>query len=377
LLHSVEVKGDLIWVMKPYVLGFISFFDTVKTGGKTMRSRIKRLFLSCMVMFLLFTLLTGCAERNDWKKAQQGNSVKAYEDYIKQYPDGKFVEKAKAAVEKMEWEQALATNTPGAFLTFMKKYPKSNYAAQAKAEVDKLIMPMGKDGAYMTLIQGGEFEMGCSDGLANEQPVHKVNLKPFYIDIYEVANAQYQKFVDETNYKRPNHWSDPLMSASSQPVVMVTWYDAIEYCKWAGKRLPTEAEWEKAARGGLIGSIYPWGDKITRADANYYGVDGKDFWERTATVGSTMPNGYGLYEVVGNAEEWCADHYGETYYKESPSENPAGPQSGKYYVVRGGSWGDEYRVQRDFALRIAMRRYADPYEATMYTGFRCVMDVEE
>lgn len=342
-----------------------------------MRSRIAKLFLGCMVMLIFVMLLSGCAERNDWKKAQQTNTLESYQAYLKKYPSGKFAEKAKVAVEKMEWDKALESKTAGALLTFMKKYPKSSFSAQAKAEIDKIIVQKGKDNSYMVLIPEGEFDMGCDVGNDDEKPIHKVNLKPYYIDIYEVTNAQYQKFVDETNYKKPTHWSDKTMNAPSQPVVLVTWYDAVEYCKWAGKRLPTEAEWEKAARGGLVGKLYPWDDKITQDDANYYGSGGKDFWEMTASVGSTIPNGFGLYEVAGNAQEWCADYYDSKYYANSPQQNPTGPSSGKVYVVRGGSWGDEYRLNKDFSLRVAARRSLDPYEANQYTGFRCVMDVEK
>jgi formylglycine-generating enzyme required for sulfatase activity len=341
-----------------------------------MKLKIKKLFLGCLVMLLLVAFVSGCAERNSWKKAQKENTIKAYQNYLREYPKGKFAEKANTIIEKMEWDDVLSANNTGAFLIFMKKFPKSSYYAQAKAEVDKLIFPKGKDSSLMVLIPAGEFDMGCNEGLEDEKPVHKVSLKPFYIDIYEVTNAQYQKFVDETGYKKPAHWTNNTLNAPNQPVVSVTWYDAVEYCKWAGKRLPTEAEWEKAARGGLIGKFYPWGDKITRDDANYYGVDGKDFWEFTAVVGSTTPNGYGLYEVAGNPQEWCADFYDANYYSVSPAENPKGPKSGKTYVIRGGAWNEEYRNNKDFGLRVAARRHADPYEATIDTGFRCAMDSE-
>jgi formylglycine-generating enzyme required for sulfatase activity len=345
------------------------------TGGKEMRSKNAKLFLGCMVMLVLVTLLSGCAERNDWKKAQQTNTIESYQAFLKQYPNGKFTEKAKTTLEKAEWDKATQSKMVGDLLVYLKKYPKSSFVAQAKAEVDKLIMPKGKDNALMVMIPEGEFEMGYNDGDEDEKPIHKVFLKPFYIDIYEVTNAQYQKFVDETNYKKPSHWKDPMMNAPNQPVVSVNWFDANEYCKWAGKRLPTEAEWEKAARGGLVGKPYPLGDKISQNDANFYGIADKDYWEKTAIVGSITPNGFGLYDVAGNAQEWCADIYDGNYYANSPQQNPTGPKSGKDYVLRGGSWGDEYISNKNFGLRVARRRHTDPFEANQYTGLRCVMDV--
>ncbi|MBI1925207.1 formylglycine-generating enzyme family protein [Candidatus Poribacteria bacterium] len=130
---------------------------------------------------------------------------------------------------------------------------------------------MGKDGAPMVLIPAGEFQMGSVDGNNNEKPVHTVYLEAFYMDVYEVTNAQYKKFMDATGHPAPRYWNDSKYNAPDQPVVRVSWYDAAAYCVWAGKRLPTEAEWEKAARGGLVGKKYPWGDSIDYSKANYYG----------------------------------------------------------------------------------------------------------
>ena len=120
-------------------------------------------------------------------------------------------------------------------------------------------------------------------------------------------------------------------------MVLVTWDDATAYAKWAVKRLPTETEWEYAARGGLAGKRYPWGDEITHDDANYSGAGGRDKWDKsTAPVGSFDANSYGLYDMAGNLWEWCADWYGENCYTDSPLKNPAGQDTGTYRVVRGG-----------------------------------------
>jgi len=226
---------------------------------------------------------------------------------------------------------------------------------------------IGKDGAEMVLIPAGEFLMGSNDGSSDKKPVHTVYLDAFYIDKYEVTNAQYKKFMDATGHKAPNYWNDSRFNDPKQPVVGVSWYDAKAYADWAGKRLPTEAEWEKAARGGLVGKKYPWGDKITHDDANYEGTGGKDIWVYPSPVGSFAPNGYGLYDMAGNVLEWCADWYDGNYYKVSPKENPKGPASGNWRVFRGGSWFDDVHN----LLRVASRDNDVPTGMGDDVGFRC------
>jgi formylglycine-generating enzyme required for sulfatase activity len=229
---------------------------------------------------------------------------------------------------------------------------------------------IGKDGALMVLIPAGEFQMGDSfnEGDSDERPVHTVYLDAFYIDKYEVTNAQYKKFMDATGYKAPYYWNDSTWNAPNNPVVGVSWYDSKAYADWAGERLPTEAEWEKSARGGLVGKRYPWGDNITHDDANYWEKGGKDIWSYTSPVGSFAPNGYGLYDMAGNVWEWCADWWGSNYYATSPKSNPKGPDSGDYKVFRGGSW------YLSSYLRTASRNYFDPTYAHygLSIGFRCV-----
>jgi formylglycine-generating enzyme len=223
---------------------------------------------------------------------------------------------------------------------------------------------MGKDGAPMVLIPAGDFQMGSNRD--NEKPIHTVYLDAFYIDVYEVTKAQYRKFIDATEHKAPAYWNDKDYNAPDQPVVGVSWNDVVAYCQWAGKRLPTEAEWEKAARGGLVGKRYPWGDTITHNDANYSGTGGKDMWDGKSPVGSFAPNGYGLYDMIGNVWEWCADWYDDNYYANSPKSNPTGPSSGLTRVLRGGSWN-----YHGLALRVSHRSYNAPPNMSSNVGFRC------
>lgn len=259
----------------------------------------------------------------------------------------------------------------------------------------------------MVLIPAGEFQMGSNDVNRDEKPIHTVYIDAFYIDVYEVTNAQYKKFVRATGHRIPEAlitigepksytfgsltyeykmveiWSDSDFSGDNQPVVGVSWDDAVAYADWSGKlfpsekRLPTEAEWEKAARGGLIDKKYPWGDSVTHDDANYSGIGGKDKWENnTSPVGSFPQNGYGLYDMAGNVSELCYDWFDYGYYENSPKQNPTGPSSGKFRVVRGGSYNSSIgkTVYYRGSIRIPERNSTQifrPWE----TGFRCVQDV--
>ena len=236
------------------------------------------------------------------------------------------------------------------------------------------------DGTTMLLIPTGTFEMGDSfrEGLPHELPVHTVSVSAFYMDVTEVTNAVYKQFLDATGHKAPNFWDDPTFNAPDQPVVGVSWFDAAAYAQWAGKRLPTEAEWEYAARGGRAGMRYPWGDEITHDDANYKGKNDKDIWDGPAPVGSFAENGYGLYDMGGNIWEWCADEYDDEFYAVSQEDNPI---SGKLItftnndfanvatrrVLRGGSWNSATNK-----VRVASRNFLDPQSTSQITGFRCV-----
>jgi formylglycine-generating enzyme len=308
----------------------------------------------------------------------------------------------------------------------------------------------------MILIPAGTFNMGGDNNQASpdEYPKHTVTVNTFYIDVTEVTNAQFKKFVDATAYKttaeRKPDWeelkktippgtprpADSLLQASSlvfkqsaqpvplndytqwwgwvkgadwkhpqgpssiiigkedYPVVHISWDDAMAYCKWTGKRLPTEAEWEFAARGGLINNIYPWGNEPVNAGkpkANSwegkfpYLNEKKDGYITAAPVKSYLPNGYGLYDMAGNVWEWCSDFYNQDYYKALEGKtalNPTG--AAKSYdanepyaikrILRGGSFlcNDSYCS----GYRVARRMKSSPDTGLEHTGFRCVMSVQ-
>jgi serine/threonine-protein kinase len=273
----------------------------------------------------------------------------------------------------------------------------------------------------LAYVPEGEFWMGTSEDepvsnyeYMDERPLHSVYLNAFWIDQTEVTNAMFQGFVEATGYqtdaemrgwswvgyyKRNSDrykkedgafWNTPLGAESNikgledHPVVNVSWNDAAAYCKWAGRRLPTEAEWEKAARG-TDGMRYPWGDQplageyLNFADVNVNdepdqdGID--DGFRYTAPVGS-YPAGaspYGAMDMAGNVWEWVADWYGFDYYVTTPYNNPEGPSSGKYRVLRGGCWID--KAERTRAANRAWGNYAfEPDASANYVGFRCAMD---
>ena len=218
-------------------------------------------------------------------------------------------------------------------------------------------------------IPAGTFTMGNSSGQAeaDELPLHNVEVESFYIAVHELTLAQFKEFAEETEYKIRGAWKG---SGSNHPVVYVTWFDAVEYCLWFSRkyeinaRLPTEAEWEKAARGGVDGRNYPFGDSISASDANYSSSGTKE-------VGSYAPNGYGLYDTVGNVFEWCSDWYLKDYYQKSPDKNPQGDLTGVgvWRSVRGGSFN--YDSSKAYS---ANRAAFAPQVSKPDIGFRIVIE---
>lgn len=254
----------------------------------------------------------------------------------------------------------------------------------------------------MKLIPAGEFRMGSNSGGVygtDEKPVHSVYVDAFYMDKYEVTNAEYAEFLnakgkhadaDQTwlnvgheraRIKYVNSVYRAKAGYENHPVTLVSWYGAMAYAAWKGKRLPTEAEWEKAARGGLAGLTYPWGNSIDGTRANYSLKD-------TTVVGKYPANGYGLYDIVGNVWEWCLDEYNMDFYAVSPSQNPLSGANSIQWILdnytgikttrvkRGGSWGSNITAIDERGVRLANRNYGAPTNVGTGLGFRCVRAVE-
>jgi formylglycine-generating enzyme len=256
----------------------------------------------------------------------------------------------------------------------------------AQAVVPQHLQPpatyKNKLGLTLLLIPGSIYLIGSppeeTGRYWHEGPQHKVHLSAFYITDKEITNAQYGQFLTATGHATPLYWLDKNLNAPDQPVVGVTWQDALDFAKWLSHvtgeeyRLPTEAQWEAASRGGLTGQPFPWGDQppengqrfLANYNPNPYDRDGFRF---SAPVGSFPPNGYGLFDMAGNVAEWCWDWYDPTYYATSQYKDPIGPPSGRYRVIRGGSW---YTLARE--LRCAARQFFRPSRADGFIGFRLV-----
>jgi formylglycine-generating enzyme required for sulfatase activity len=239
----------------------------------------------------------------------------------------------------------------------------------------------------MRIVPGGSFQMGSVSGGESERPVHEVFLDTFEMDVAPVTNHQFNIFANETHYqtmaqRNGGAWGFDGMEFRAiaglswldyatpdrmlHPVVLVSWDDARAYAKWARKRLPTEAEWEKAARGGSMDCVYPWGQaEPDGTQCNFARQPGKV--PPTSEVGKFSPNSYGFYDMVGNVWQWCNDWYSELSYVNSSPKNPTGPKNGSLRVRRGGAWN----VIQAFRLRCSNRGAIDPNMAVPNLGFRC------
>jgi len=268
--------------------------------------------------------------------------------------------------------------------------PSSTPTPQPSATPEDTPTPTGypqeisdNSGAAMLLVPAGKFEMG-SKGLSKiEEPIHTVYLDDFYIDKYEVSNEQYAQFLNEegNQFEGLANWieaNDPDLRVhevegewivepgyENYPMNEMTWYGARAFCEWRGARLPTEAEWEKAARG-TDGRLFPWGEKATCENANYYGCN-YDLVPVDSYPESISP--YGAYNMAGNIMEWVNDWYGDGYYASSPEVNPQGPDSGTHKIFRGGSY-----INGAHHIRTTYRWPKLPVLTYVATGFRCAKD---
>lgn len=250
----------------------------------------------------------------------------------------------------------------------------------------------------MAVVPAGDFWMGRyrmwlldeigwqTEIRMDDRPMHLVHVDAFAIDRTEVTNRDYGRFVEATGHRIPFHWrkGDPPREEPRLPVYNVSWDDARAYCAWAGRRLPTEAEWEKAARGGLEKKAFPWGDVFEPVAEGPPVSEGEEqasettpmahygYPEGPTEVASFPANGYGLFDTVGNVWEWVADGYELHYYSVSPRRNPKGPEDAPYRVIRGGSWAD----RDDRLLSVFYRNFSEPATRTSTIGFRCAASLE-
>jgi formylglycine-generating enzyme required for sulfatase activity len=229
------------------------------------------------------------------------------------------------------------------------------------------------------LIPAGPFTMGDDNGRPDERPAHRVTLSAFRMAVLPVTNEEYAAFLASSGHEAPRFWENPAFNGARQPVVGVSWPDAVAYCGWlsgvrgAKFRLPTEAEWEKAALGGVEGAQYPWGEEP------FDGNGGRFQQEATWEVGAAPPNGYGLIDIGFNVHEWCSDWYDPAYYAVSPEHDPHGPPRGatpaphlpQRKASRGGAWRHAVKVSR-----CAARSSIPPEYRYNDYGFRVVMEVE-
>ena len=254
---------------------------------------------------------------------------------------------------------SLLLTAAGAVAAFAQTPPSSapqQAPQQTPPPVEEVLIPAG------TFVMGHGAEGDCA-------PEHEVYLDAFHIDRHEVTNARYLAFCEATEHRLPEFWGMERYCSGpdfpDHPVVGVSWWDARDYAEWCGKRLPTEAEWECAARGGLIGALFPWGDELSPEHANY----ARSEHRAPVPVGSYPPNGFGLHDMIGNASEWVEDRYGREYYAASPRENPAGPEVGRFRIFRGGGWHTG-----PGCARVHFRNALPSNWVDFAVGFRCVRD---
>ena len=257
----------------------------------------------------------------------------------------------------------------------------------------------------LALIPAGEFVMGSTDGDEDERPAHRVHVDEFLMSVHPVTNAEYARFVRATHHRAPDLHDLPLVVVAGgaererqfrdtaspyvwinahppadrvlHPVSLVRREDASAYCDWLSSesgrtlRLPTEAEWEKAARGGLDANRYPWGDRLDRQLANFLADPVLRSRHGTSPIGTYPPNGYGLHDMAGNVWEWVHDWYDPQYYSSAPFDNPRGPSAGQLRLLRGGSW-----LSADVRMLSCSHRHKVPPDTYSYAiGFRIVCEV--
>jgi formylglycine-generating enzyme len=289
----------------------------------------------------------------NYQKNAQGTQVLGYDQLIKLGDstfDGKKYTKAKEYYR-------------GALLIKAEDYPRIRIA-QIDSIIDAQKMESIKEGKV--LVEGGAFKMGNDNGEKDEKPAHQVLVRSFYIDQYEVTVYHYRKFCDATGREMAREpkwgWND------EDPIVNISYNDAVDYANWCGKRLPSEAEWEYAARGGKKSKNYKYAGGDNLAEVGWYWANSK---EKTHPVGLKKPNELNIYDMTGNVWEWTQDWFGEEYYAESPNLNPRGPATGVKKILRGASWYSLFEY-----CHLTFRSHGNPDYKFNHIGMRLVWDLD-
>jgi formylglycine-generating enzyme required for sulfatase activity len=332
-------------------------FDRLSNAGEI---NLGKKIVSVLIIFCLFPLIAGRVQGQEGGRTYTGPAKR------KSAPAKPPPKRAKSLPEKQEKEEP--------------------------PEIEEVVKPIPPDVIpQLVRIPAGSFAMGSEAKRPNEKPIHNVEMESFEIGIYEITNREFEAFVKAIDYKtdaerqnEPITWRDYYQPGrETYPVVLVSWNDTAMYCKWLSEgtgetfRLPTEAEWEYAARGGLAGKNYPWGDEIDKDRANYDDNDSSIIFTGVALnfiqpVNSYSPNGYGLFNISGNVWEWCNDWYDENYYRNSSARNPKGPENGSFKIIRGGGWINDMN-----SCRVSFRNFNSTNFVMPYIGFRVVKEIRD
>ncbi len=330
------------------------------------------------LLLLLVILVSSCAsEQTKFEQALKSQSVNEIKKFIAEYPESPLKEEA-------TYRMAEISNKVSSYLLFLHHYPQGKFAKLAHQKIDS---------AGMVFVEGGTFRMGCDTCQKDEKPAHNVTLRDFYIDATEVTVADFLEFVKATGYKTDSekegsssvlingdwerlpgiNWRHDVEGKKrpkedyNHPVIHISWFDAMQYATWAGKRLPTEAEWEYAARGGQKSKNFLFSGSNIAEEVAWYASNTKPV---THQVALKKPNELGIYDMSGNVYEWCNDWFEKKYYSKSEESNPTGPQTGSLVALRGGGWNYD-----EDGLRNTNRINAYPLHWYGGIGFRCVADI--